>query len=364
MQVKRLAAALVAATPLFVAAQTNVTLYGVVDAAIESADDGGARGRVVRVQSGDQSTSRIGFRGTEDLGNGLKAIFNLEAGIAIDTGANDMSGTTSALFQRRAVVGLEGAFGALTLGREYSPVASVAAATDEFGQGFYGSNLSAFGAGSPVAGPAATAAPANRLTRRLANSVNYKSATFGGFKLLAAYAAGENTSTNDIGSSSRDLKSLGAEYTLGGLYVGAAYAETKRLNINNDKEYAVGAAYKFDQFGGLDIKGNYMVADAYGPNNKFTQWNLGAGYPFGASKVLVNFQQNKLQNGAKGKAWAVAYTYALSKRTNVYASYADMDNNNLATFGLTASGSSVSTPSATSLGADPSAFAIGVRHTF
>jgi predicted porin len=357
MQVKRLAAALVAATPLFAAAQTNVTLYGVVDAAIESSDNGTA-GRHTMVQSGDQSTSRIGFRGTEDLGNGLKAIFNLEAGIAIDTGNSDMSGTNSALFQRRAVVGLEGAFGTLTLGREYSPVASVAAASDEFGQGFYGSNLSAFGTASPNTGTSYS-----RLTRRLANSVNYKSASWAGFKLLAAYAAGENTDLNAPGSSSRDLKSLGAEYTLGNLYIGGAYAETKRLNINNDKEYAIGAAYKFDQFGGLDIKGNYMVADAYGPNNRFTQWNLGAGFPFGASKVLANFQQNKLQNGAKGKVWAVAYTYSLSKRTNVYASYADLNNNNLGTFGLNSSGNSLN-PATTSLGADPSAFTIGIRHTF
>ena len=199
MQVKRLAAALVASAPLFAVAQTNVTLYGVVDAAIESADTGGAVGRHTNVQSGNQSGSRFGFRGSEDLGNGLKAIFNLEAGVAVDTGAQDSSG----LFQRRAVVGLEGEFGTVTLGREYSPLAAVAGATDEFGQGFYGNNLSSFGSG--------------RLTRRLANSVNYKSASFNGFDLLAAYSAGEKTT-----GPSGDLKGIGAEYKMGGLYLGAA----------------------------------------------------------------------------------------------------------------------------------------------
>jgi predicted porin len=355
MQVKRLVAALVAVTPLFAAAQTNVTLYGVVDAAIESSDKGGPDGRHTLVQSGDQSTSRFGFRATEDLGNGLKAIFNLEAGLNVDTGATDSAG----LFQRRAVVGLEGDFGTVTLGREYSPIASVAGATDEFGQGFYGSNLSAFGTASPNPSTAAVTSP--RLTRRLANSVNYKSTTLGGFKLLAAYAAGENTDTNAPGSSLRDLKSLGAEYTLGNLYVGGAYAEVKRVNTGNDKEWAVGAAYKFDQLGGLDVKGNYMVADAQGPNNKFTQWNLGAGYPFGASKVLLNYQRNELNSGAKGSTWAIAYTYALSKRTNLYASYADGSNNATGTFALNSSGNSVA-PSVA--GADPSAFTIGVRHSF
>jgi predicted porin len=340
MQVKRLAAALVASAPLFAVAQTNVTLYGVVDAAIESADAGGPEGRHTNVQSGDQSGSRFGFRGSEDLGNGLKAIFNLEAGVAVDTGVQDSAG----LFQRRAVVGLEGEFGTVTLGREYSPIATVAGATDEFGQGFYGSNLSAFGSG--------------KVTRRLANSINYKSASFGGFDLLAAYSAGEKTT-----GPSGDLKGIGAEYKLGGLYLGAAYHTFKRVSTGNDKEYGIGAAYTFADVGGLEIKANYLSADPDGANNKFKQYNLGAGYPFGQGKFYANVQQNKLENGAKGNAWALAYSYSLSKRTNLYASYASLNNNGLATFGLN-SGSNNITPAATALGGDPSAFTVGIRHTF
>jgi predicted porin len=340
MQVKRLAAALVAAAPLFAAAQTNVTLYGVVDAAVESADAGGPEGRHTNVQSGDQSGSRFGFRGSEDLGNGLKAIFNLEAGLAVDTGVQDSAG----LFQRRAVVGLEGAFGTVTLGREYSPIATIAGATDEFGQGFYGSNLSGFGSG--------------KVTRRLSNSVNYKSASFNGFDLLATYSAGEKTT-----GPSGDLKGIGAEYKLGGLYLGAAYHNYKRVGTGNDKEYGAGAAYTFADIGGLEIKANYLSADPDGANNKFKQYNLGAGYPFGPGKAYVNVQQSKLENGAKGNAWALAYSYSLSKRTNLYTSYAKLNNNGLAVFGLN-SGSNNITPAATALGADPSAFTIGMRHTF
>jgi predicted porin len=339
MQVKRLAAALIAAAPLFAAAQTNVTLYGIVDVAVESADTGAANGgRHTFVNSGDQSTSRFGFRGTEDLGNGLKAIFNMEAGLAADTGASDASG----LFQRRAVVGLEGGFGTLTLGREYSPIASVAGATDEFGQGFYGSNLSAFGSG--------------RATRRLANSVNYRSASLYGFKLLAAYSAGEKTT-----GPNGDLKGIGLEYTNGGLYLGAAYHNVKNDSNTDDKEYGAGAAYTFAALGGFEIKANYLGADPHGPNNRFKQYNLGAGFPIGAGKILVNLQQDKLETGAKGNAWALAYTYALSKRTNVYASYADMNNNNLANFALNSSSNTLS-PAAVSN--DPSVFALGLRHTF
>jgi predicted porin len=347
MQVKRLAAALIAAAPLFAAAQSNVTLYGVVDMAVESADNGGPSGRHTFVNSGDQSTSRFGFRGTEDLGNGLKAIFNIESGFVADTGVSDSAG----LFQRRAVVGLEGAFGTVTLGREYSPINSIAAATDEFGQGFYGSDLSAFGTG--------------RVTRRLSNSVNYRSADWMGLRLLATYSAGEKTT-----GPSGDLKGLGLEYANAGLYLGAAYHIVKNDANTQDKEYGAGAGYTFSELGGFEIKANYLGADPHGPNNRFKEYNLGAGYPFGANKILVNLKQDKLETGAKGNAWAIAYSYALSKRTNVYATYASMNNNNLASFALNSSSNSVGpqntsvTPAVTLVGADPSVFAIGLRHTF
>jgi predicted porin len=340
MQVKRLAAALVALTPLFAAAQTNVTLYGVLDAAISSQDTGGPEGRTTVVNSGNQSSSRFGFRGTEDLGNGLKAMFNLEAGTSIDTGAGD-----SSLFGRRAVVGLEGGFGSLTLGREYSPIAAIGAATDAFGQGFYGSNLSAF--------------TTNRLTRRLSNSVNYKSPSWNGLKVLAAYSAGEVTTAN---TPSGDLKGVGVEYTLGGLYVGAAYHEINRLAIDKDKESAIGAAYKFDQLGGFEVKANWMEADREGTPAKYKQYNLGGSMPFGAHRVYANFQQQK-QGAAKGNSWALAYTYSLSKRTNLYASYASLDNNSSGVFGLSSSSVTIA-PAATALGKDPDVLSLGLRHTF
>ena len=179
-----------------------------------------------------------------------------------------------------------------------------------------------------------------------------------GFDLLATYSAGEKTT-----GPSGDLKGIGAEYKMGGLYLGAAYHTLKRVSSGNDKEYGAGAAYTFADVGGLEIKANYLSADPDGANNKFKQYNLGADYPFGPSKVYVNLQQSKLENGAKGNAWALAYSYSLSKRTNLYATYASLNNNGLATFGLN-SGSNNVTPAATELGADPSVFTVGMRHTF
>jgi predicted porin len=338
MHYKRLAAVLVTSFPLFAAAQSNVTIYGVADAAV-SVEDTGAPGSKsqTRINSGDQSSSRIGFRGTEDLGNGLKAIFNIEAGVALDTGASD-----SALFGRRSVVGLQGAFGTVTVGRDYTPIAAVAGATDILGQGFYGSNLSSFNT--------------NRLTRRISNSVNYKSAAMSGFTGSAAYSAGETAN----GLPSGDLKGVALEFANGPIYVGGGYHVLTRLGTGDDKEYAVGAGYKV---GDLEFKGNYLVADQTGANNKFEQFNIGAAMALGKGKAYVNLQQNKMENGAKGNGFTLAYSYALSKRSNLYASYASLDNNSQGVFGLNASSTNV-TPPATAFGADPSALTAGLRHSF
>jgi predicted porin len=334
MQYKRLAVALFASSlPLFAAAQSNVTVYGLVDAAVSS-EDTGAPGdsRVTKVNSGNQSSSRFGFRGTEDLGNGLKALFNLEGGFGIDDGKGDTE-----LFGRRSVVGLQGNFGTLTVGREYSPVAAIAGATDILGQGFYGSNLSAFGT--------------RGLTRRLSNSVNYKSAAMSGFTAGAAYAAGENTSSK--------LAGVSLEYANGPFYVGGAYHTVERpATTDKDKEYALGAGYKM---GDIEFKGNYLVADQTGNNNKFEQFNLGAAMAMGPNKFFANVQQNKVEDGSKGNGFTLAYSYTLSKRTNLYASYASMRNNNLGLFILNASTPKV-TP--TVRGADPTALTVGMRHSF
>lgn len=336
MQRKFLAAAVFASIPLVAAAQSSVTIYGIADAAIAREDTGATNGSRTVVNSGNQAGSRIGFRGVEDLGNGLKAAFTLEAAANLDTGSAD-----SALFGRRAVVGLQGSFGSVMIGREYTPVADIAAQTDITGQGLYGGNLNAFGA--------------LRLTRRISNSVNYKSNVTGGFKLGLAYGAGEQ-----LTGPSLNLKGISADYTNGALYVGGAYQTYARLASGDDKELMVGAGFRF---AAVDVRASYASADPEGANNKFEQLNLGLSYTVDANKFFVNVQQNKLEGGAKGNGWALGYTYALSKRTNLYAAYATLRNNDKAVFGINSAATNV-TPPATALGADPKALSLGVRHSF
>lgn len=335
MQVKRLVAALFVSSPLLASAQSNVSIYGIMDAALAREDNGVSND--TKINSGNQSSSRIGFRGTEDLGGGLKALFNIEAGVSLDTGNAD-----SAMWGRRSVVGLQGAFGTVTVGREYTPIAGVAGASDIFGQGYYGTNLSAFNAG--------------RLTRRLSNSINWKSKSFDGFSVAANFGAGEKSS-----GPSHNLMGVAAEYKMGGFYAGAGYHTFKRVDAGDDKEYALGLGYKF---GDVEVKGNYLAADPQGASNKFEQLNLGAAYALNkADKVFVNLQQNKIETGARGNAIAIAFSHSLSKRTNLYATFATMRNNDKATFGLNASSTSI-TPPATALGVDPKVYNVGIRHTF
>ena len=336
MQVKFLAAAIVVAFPLAASAQSSVEVYGVLDASLVREDTGAADGRRTGIMSGNQSSTRLGFRGVEDLGNGLKAVFNLEAGTAIDTGAGD-----TALFGRRAVVGLTGSFGSVMVGREYSLIADVAKETDIFGQGFFGGNLSAF---------------QGRLTRRMSNAIVYKTNKMSGFRLGASYAAGEQST-----GPSRNLMGVSGEYTVGDLYVGAGYHTFERLSTGDDKELAIGAGYKFGNF---QVKGNYLEADPTGNNNQYEQMNLGVSYKFGAPHtVFANYQSNKLESGAKGNGFALAYSYTLSKRTNIYATYATLRNNATGVFGLTSSSNTVAPP-VTALGADPMVALVGLRHAF
>lgn len=97
-------------------AQSNVTIYGIMDAGLEYANHANAAQQsVTRVTSGRQNTSRFGFRGTEDLGGGLKALFNLEGRLFLDAGSSD-----GVLFKRQANVGRRGDFGRVVLGRSFT----------------------------------------------------------------------------------------------------------------------------------------------------------------------------------------------------------------------------------------------------
>src|SRR5690606_19167148 len=170
-------------------AATSVTLYGLVDGGIgytktkiteRATDYSGARwteNRNVGMVNGILNGNRWGLKGTEDLGNGTSAIFQLESGFDLGTGASKQGGR---LFGRKAIIGLTGdSWGTLTLGRQYNVADDVVSGIDPFGTGVLQAGVTdgAFG---------------DSVSARMDNSLKYMSPDFGGFKFGIAYA-GENS---------------------------------------------------------------------------------------------------------------------------------------------------------------------------
>ncbi|MET0320083.1 MAG: porin, partial [Duganella sp.] len=138
-------------------AQTGVDIYGIVDAAIVG-ERGSYVSQPVKITSGAASSSRIGFRGSEDLGAGMSVLFTLESGTKIDSGMIDAAGT---LFNREAWVGLKSGLGAVALGRQYTPWHLTLAAFDPFGTGYAGTSKNLF--------------PDSGINIRTSNTITWKS---------------------------------------------------------------------------------------------------------------------------------------------------------------------------------------------
>lgn len=352
-----LAVAVAAALPAAAFAQTNVTLYGIADAGFGFVDDDGpGSDATTAVNSGYQSTSRLGIRGSEDLGSGLKATFNIEAAVRYDTG-----GTDGVFWQRRAVVGLAGGFGEVRLGRDYTPGFSAAGTTDVMGYGLYG-NWLAFTAG------------AGGIATRTSNGIHY-TGSFSGVTIRAMYATGE---TNDVGADKDvdDAYGISAVYAGGPLTIQGYYQEinggplNNALNANGDsvKQFGIGAGYNF---GAFRVTLTYGMADAdrnalvIANADEVSAIGLGAGVKIGTGELLAQVMQIEAEALAgrdpKATIFGIAYVHPLSKRTNLYATYGMARNNSTGQFALLASDNRVS-PGAP--GADPQGFAIGIRHLF
>jgi predicted porin len=327
-------------------AQSNVTVYGVADAymAFGSAGKNDLRG----IQSGGLSGSRLGFKGSEDLGNGLKAVFVLEQGFSIDTG-NDSDATKQ--FQRQSYVGLSSSYGTVSLGRQYAP-----------GYDFqYDALVSA--AISPQAvlsgGMGSTIQPAT--AARWDNSAAYN-ATFGAVKARAIYALGATeVATSDV--SGDDRYGLGLEYANGPVKVGAVYqgVKSRAAGADDQKEWLVGGSY---DFGVVSLAGSYQAAKALGnvDGADAKLWQLGVIVPVStAGNVHVAYGRATVDAVAGGSddsnSWAVAYTHAMSKRTTLYAGYNRTTNDNGLQYGVVGA-------EAGATGETSNVFVAGMRHTF
>ncbi|ANJ72325.1 porin [Ralstonia insidiosa] len=319
-------AAVALATAGSAAAQSsNVTLYGIVDSGIEYVNHAGPNGGgVTRLVSGGKNTSRWGMRGTEDLGGGLKAVFNLESGIAVDTGKLD---TDNVLFDRRAVVGLAGGFGQVVAGRTFTTTYDFMLPYDPMG---YAPNY------SWATSSTATGGRKDGLFSRSSDAIRYDG-TFGGLKLGATVGFGE-AAGNFKRSSKYDL---GIGYSVGGFSAAATWDRQNGAGTSvtpadtTDYIQGIHAGASYD-FGALKLFAGYRNYKRAFTTTAATQrsdmyW-AGASYDFTPAFTLYGavYKQNikGVNNSADPILFSLRGQYALSKRTTAYlsAAYAKAQN--------------------------------------
>lgn len=342
-------------------AQTNVTVYGVADA--YWAHGSGNGNSVNVVNAGGLSGSRLGFKGVEDLGNGLKAVFLFEFGtLSIDAGDANNNGIDNT---RQSYVGLTGGFGTAVAGRLQTPGYDFGAKYDAHG----GSVFSPAGQLSDNAGASVSARDA---LARQNNSLAYISPTlFGGLTAKFAYSygtGGENVKAGVAGTDPQDIWALSADYDAGPLSVGYVHHDVNDFGgvLGTDQtEDGIGVNY---DFGMAKLSGSYQTQKVKTTaatlwNSKL--WNLGARVKAGAAgSVGIAYGQIKdsVTNG-KAKSWGLDYQHALSKRTTAYAGYSRVSNNSNIAFGLLNVGSTATAVAAGGNGKE-SQLGVGLRHTF
>jgi len=306
------AVALAAAAAANAQSTTNVTLYGLVDASVQVAHGAST---LTRVQSGGQSGSRFGLKGTEDLGRGLRALFALESGINLDDGTNGQN----AFWGRQAFVGLATPYGTLTLGRQYGSIYTLSGEFSEFSNVSAGAStavIGGFGGYEPVrGGTTATTSTGNGGPARINNSIKYESPSFSGFKAGTVIGLGE-VSGQTTRTRTADVY---GRYTAGPLDAMVSVVDDRIDGGLDIRTLSGAAAYTFGDWratGGVISVDDRTVANADGQG-----WWVGGDYRIGLNLFRAQYVVNK-QKHADGKTQAigVGYQYDLSKRTNLYTS--------------------------------------------
>ncbi len=330
-------------------AQSSVTLFGIVDAGVTYAKTSGGEKSYGMTNSGN-ATSRLGFRGVEDLGGGLKAGFWLEGAIQNDTGAGNGGGAAGPGFEfkRRSTLSLMGNFGEVRLGRELTAAYNAVSAYDVFGQVGIGQHIGFGVNGSPF---------------RESNMISYYTPNMSGFKAAVNFGFGNETPGD--GSNGRYFGgSVG--YENGPLSLGLGLEQKNDPSAAFDKEQSLGlgASYNFGvvKLAGLirQQRNEYVVG---GDKWKMNTASLGLTAPVGAAgeaRVAYNYYDVKAVDG-KAHQLSLGYVHNLSKRTAVYGTYAFLKNQKSESFSVGANGLSIQAPAG---GKNQNALTVGVRHAF
>ncbi|MDO8412899.1 MAG: porin [Gallionellaceae bacterium] len=379
------ALAIAVALPLpALADNANVTVYGIANLAIDMTKNGNtATAQGVSTNKVSSNASRIGFKGTEELGDGLNAIWQVESRIDMDN-AGGSFGT------RNTFAGLKGeSWGQLILGRHDTPYKIATRRLDMFGDSM-GDNRALMG--GAIKGKNSVL----QFDGRPNDVVMYTSPNFGGVTVLASYVAGA-----EAAATSTDIK--GKTLSVAGLYEADALFGSFAYQVNDigstatgnnagnngagtigvkEKAVKVGAGYKFGDFEtGLAYEKTsddvntpgavYTCSSGSTDSNCYGHKavTVSGKYKFGNGALKLAYAKagelgNRVSSGAK--QMTVGYDHNLSKRTTLYAIYTKLSNDVNASYGLAAgdAGTSSGFVSAKGAGADPSALSLGMKHTF
>jgi predicted porin len=330
-------------------AQSTVTVFGVIDAGLASVSGNG----VTRtgLSTGGANISRLGFRGTEDLGGGLSASFWLEAGLDVDTGSGKTAGALS--FNRRSTVSLSSSWGELRLGRDDSATFLNTLIFDPFLTNGVGGTMAFTMLGIPAAATAAGGAPI-----QLSNTVGYfLPGDLGGFYGQVQMAFGEQAS-NAANSKQGNYNGLRAGYRNGPWH--AAFSTGKLsgdVGANDLTASNIGLSYDFGV-----VKPMFLWAREKRSTVQITAMQLGATAPLGQGELRASYGRYDTANSAADwSKLSVGYGYNFSKRTQVYGSIARIGNQSgasqsIGVQGLTAPGNT--------LGGSSRGIEVGLRHFF
>lgn len=304
----------------------NVTIDGAVDLGYMKAigtKDG-------RLDAGN-GASQIRFRGTEDLGGGLKANFTVAQRFSPESGGNDGSANGRPMMQGESTVGISGGFGDIKLGRAVTVFQGPVVATDPWGTLQVASTaVLATGYATDVA-DTRNGAGAGRT-----DGIWYTSPNFGGVKLAATVGPKASAASGAASTQSKAFGSYTAQYAAGPLFAWAGLEQ----NRNGDKAYALLATY---DLGMVKIGAGYGKVNNLAAGADTKNWNAMATVPMGAAMIKIGYGTSKNEAGSTTvQKLGLGVDYMLSKRTKIYTAVA---NDNKAA-------------------SNKSGFDLGIRHTF
>jgi GBP family porin len=352
---KKLIALAIAGLSSTAFAQSNVEIYGLFDicvanySGISQGTDGTAvartngtagSGSATQVSSGCSSSSRLGFRGKEALGNGMNATFVIETNLTTDGNASAQGGGNTGLDlagPRQMILAVDGAFGKVSAGKMYTPFFSTVAAVDPFGA----TGIANAGIIHPLTANVA----------RAASSLMYSSPSFSGFSFSYLYGMSENYDriATTVGGHTMSWNAL---YVNGPLVLGVAQIHLADVGLNSALASAatlgvgvsstvIGGTYNFGVVK-LHLANNRAKSSGLAVNLDHNDWHLGLSKSWGAHTVKGSYNRadDKSVTNMDANHWGIGYEYGLSKRTTLYTTYAKVSNKNGAHYSVNWSGTS------------------------